>query len=264
MKILNSFILAVFFPISAQAAEWQERADWAIAFTEAGVRGTIAVVDSRTGSHYAYDLERSRKGFIPASTFKIPHALIALDVGVAKDEFQVFSWDGTVYEIAGWNSNQTLRTSMSNSTVWLFQNFARQIGESKEHDYLLRMDYGNADATGGVDQFWLSGNLRISAQQQIAFLQRLYRNELPFKTEHQRLVKDLMIVYADKSHIMRAKSGWATGTFNIGWFVGWIETPTGPVFFALNIDMPGKMADAPKREAIVRKVLGLLKVMPLE
>ena len=33
------------------------------------------------------------------------------------------------------------------------------------------------------------------------------------------------------------------------------ETPTGAVIFALNIDLPGGMKDAPKREAIVRSML---------
>ena len=32
----------------------------------------------------------------------------------------------------------------------------------------------------------------------------------------------------------------------IGWWVGWVETPTGAVIFALNIDLPGGMKDAPK------------------
>jgi hypothetical protein len=55
-----------------------------------------------------------------------------------------------------------------------------------------------AAPTGGIDTFWLSGNLRISAEAQVAFLQRLYRNELPFRVERQRLVKDLMIVEAGR------------------------------------------------------------------
>ena len=40
--------------------------------------------------------------------------------------------------------------------------------------------------------YWIDGNLAIAAQEQIAFLRKLYHNELPFRVEHQRLVKDLM------------------------------------------------------------------------
>ena len=48
--------------------------------------------------------------------------------------------------------------------------------------------------------------------------------------------------------ILRAKTGWqARVEPQIGWWVGWVETPTGAVIFALNIDLPGGMKDAPKR-----------------
>ena len=64
----------------------------------------------------------------------------------------------------------------------------REIGEVREK-YLTRIQYGNADPSGGVDRFWLDGALRISAMEQVDFLRKLYRNELPFKVEHQRLVR---------------------------------------------------------------------------
>ena len=35
----------------------------------------------------AYDVERAQKR-LPASTFKVPHALFALDAGAVRDEFQ--------------------------------------------------------------------------------------------------------------------------------------------------------------------------------
>ena len=44
--------------------------------------------------------------------------------------------------------------------------------------------------------------------EQVDFLRKLYRNELPFKVEHQRLVKDIMIVEAGRDGSLRAKTGW--------------------------------------------------------
>ena len=63
--------------------------------------------------------------------------------------------------------------------------------------------------------------------------------------------------------ILRAKTGWqARVEPQIGWWVGWVETPTGAVIFALNIDLPGGMKDAPKREAIVRSILQSIGALP--
>src|SRR5256885_15568621 len=78
---------------------------------------------------------------------------------------------------------------------------------------MRKIDYGNALATGEAP-FWVEGDLAISALEQVAFLQRLYRNRLPLPVEHQRLVKDVMINEAGPDWILRAKTGW---TGRIGW-----------------------------------------------
>jgi beta-lactamase class D len=43
--------------------------------------------------------------------------------------------------------------------------------------------------------------------------------------------------------------------------VGWVETPQGAVFFALNIDTPRRLEDLPKREQIVRAVLRSMELL---
>lgn len=152
---------------------------------------------------------------------------------------------------------------MRHSVVWVYQKFAEEIGEAKEREYLKKIQYGNQDPTG-KDPFWVEGNLRISAHEQIAFLQRLYRNKLPFSVANQRLVKDVMLVEAGRDWILRAKTGWS-GT--VGWWIGWVELPSGTVFFALNIDTPNRFRDLPKREGITRAVLeslGSLDPKPAE
>lgn len=252
-------------PDAAQASAYQERADWAQYFKEAGVDGTIVVVDERPGSRarWVHGESRARKRYLPASTFKVPHALFALDAGVIRDEFQVFRWDGVKRDIESWNSDHDLRSSMRNSVVWVYERIAREIGEERERRYLERIDYGNADPSGGIDRFWLEGGLAISAEEQVAFLQGLYGNELPFRVEHQRLVKDVMIVEAGRDWILRAKTGWqARLDPQVGWWVGWVERPAGPVFFALNITMPNRSADLPKREGIARAILRSIAALP--
>lgn len=255
--------LALAPTVSFSAATWEERAEWAHFFADARVDGTIAIVDERTPSQWVYGRERAGTRYIPASTFKIPHTLFALDAGVVRDEFQVFRWDGVRRDIPSWNRDQDLRESMRNSVVWVYQDFARAIGEEGEKRYLRKIDYGNANPSGGVDRFWLDGNLKISAYEQVAFLQRLYRNQLPFLVEHQRLVKDIMIIDAGRDWILRGKTGWlARAKPQVGWWVGWVERPNGAVFFALNIDMPSGGADIPKREAIGRAVLRSIQALP--
>lgn len=259
----RNFILSPlpFFASKAfAAADIQERTDWSRFFTEAGARGTVVVVDARHAreAKFAHDVERAQRRYIPASTFKIPHSLFALDAGVLRDEFQRISWDGVKRSVEAWNADQDLRTAMRNSTVWVYERFARQIGMQRETAYLQQLKYGNAVATGDAP-FWVEGDLAISAHEQVSFLRKLYRNELGFRVDHQRLVKDVMINEAGKDWILRAKTGWSG---KIGWWVGWVEWPSGPVFFALNIDTPNRLDDLPKRIDITRNILRSIEALP--
>lgn len=244
------------------SGQWQEQPDWAGVFEAAEADGTIAVLDERGGKsrHLVHNIQRAGQRYSPASTFKVPHALFALDAGVVRDEFQIFEWDGEKRWLDAWNRDQDLRSSMRNSVVWVYRHFAREIGEAREREYMESVDYGNADPSGGIERFWIEGDLEISALEQIEFLRKLYFNALPFEVEHQRLVKDIMINEAGhewtREWILRAKTGWSTSTDpGIGWWIGWVERPDGPVFFALNIDMPDGIDDAPKRRRIGREVL---------
>lgn len=246
--------------ISAQA-QWQIQEHWAEVFDRHEAVGTILVLDQRehSGTALVWNPARAETRYSPASTFKIPHALFALDAGVVQDEFQMFPWDGVTRSYEPWNRDQDLRSSMRHSVVWVYQEIAGKIGEARERAYLKSIRYGNADPSGGVDGFWIDGQLRINAYEQIDFLQRLYNNELPFQLEHQRLVKDIMIVEAERTWILRAKTGWE-GRY--GWWVGWVEHPSGPVFFALNIDTPMRMEDLHKRAAITREILRDIGALP--
>lgn len=239
----------------------QERPDWGRFFDEFDAKGTIVVIDERVNNPpvWVYGQERASKRYSPASTFKIPHTLFALDAGVVRDEFQVFVWDGVERDFPGHNRDQDLRSAMRSSALWVYQQFAEQIGEEGAQNYLERIDYGNADPTTDGGVYWVDGHIAISAHEQVSFLKRLYRNDLPFKTEHQRLVKDIMIVEAGRNWILRAKTGWEG---RMGWWVGWVEWPTGAVFFALNIDTPNRTGDLAKREKITRAILQSIDALP--
>lgn len=240
-----------------------ERADWKKHFDDAGAKGTIIVIDERASKKgaFVYNAARAKVRYSPASTYKIPHTLFALQEGAVRDEFQVFQWDGVRRTFSGHNQDQDLRSAMRHSTLWVYQRFAKHIGESQARKYLNSIDYGNADPTAPTGDYWVDGNLRISAVEQIAFLQRLYRNQLPFSVEHQRLVKDLLINEAGHEWILRAKTGWE-GRY--GWWVGWVEWREGPVFFALNIDTPNRTGDLGKRQTIAKAVLRSIQALPAD
>ena len=92
--------------------------------------------------------------------------------------------------------------------------------------YLDLFDYGNRDIGGGIDQFWLTGDLRIDPIQQIDFVDRLRRGVLPISKRSQELVRDILPVTKVGDAVIRAKTGLLgaeTGKPSLGWLVGWAE-----------------------------------------
>ncbi len=126
----------------------------------------------------------------PASTFKIPHALVALETGVVTAA-SVEAWDGRRYEQQReWNRDHTVISALRPSVLWLFQRVAPRIGAERMSGWLARFDYGNRAVSGPITEYWTNGTLQISVPEQVAFLRRFYGGALPVKPEHLRAVRD--------------------------------------------------------------------------
>ena len=225
------------------------REDLAKRFADAGTAGTF--VGYKTGDYLviASDKDRSGEAKLPASTFKIPNSLIALETGVVVDpDKDVFKWDGVTRSIEAWNRDHTMRSAIAASAVPVYQEIARRIGAERMQKYVDLFEYGNRDIGGGIDQFWLTGNLRIDPVQQVDFVDRLRRGTLPVSKRSQDLVRDILPVTKVGDSTIRAKSGLLgaeIGKPSLGWMVGWAEKGSAPTVFALNMDCnePRHIAD---------------------
>jgi beta-lactamase class D len=218
-------------------------------FTDAGTAGTFVAYQVEDYRVVASDKDRSGEGKLPASTFKIPNSLIALETGVVEDpDKDVFKWDGVTRPIEAWNKDHTMRSAIAVSAVPVYQEIARRIGQERMQKYVDLLDYGNHDIGGGIDQFWLTGNLRIDPVQQVDFVDRLRRGALPVSKRSQDLVRDILPVTKAGEATIRAKSGLLgaeRGEPSLGWMVGWAEKGEAHTVFALNMDCkePRHIAD---------------------
>ncbi len=201
-----------------------------------------------------YNSARMDSGFAPASTFKIPNSLFALEAGVISVD-DTLRWDGVQRPVPRWNADQNMRSAFSYSTVWYYQEMARRIGTERMRHFLDTLGYGNGNMEGGIDRFWLGRGMRITPLEQIAFLQRLVANKVPFTQRVIALVKEIMIVEQKPEYILRAKTGrGGEGLPETGWYVGYVESGEQTHIFALNIDV-WKMKDVDARITITRKIL---------
>jgi beta-lactamase class D len=221
-------------------------------FADEGTVGTFVGYKIDDYLVIASDTERSGEAMLPASTFKIPNSLIALETGVVGDpDKDVFQWDGVVRSIEAWNRDHTMRSAIAASAVPVYQELARRIGAERMQTYVDLFEYGNRDTGGGIDQFWLTGNLRIDPVQQVDFVDRLRRGVLPVSKRSQDIVRDILPVTKSGDAVIRAKTGLLgaeAGKPSLGWVVGWAEKGSANTVFALNLDVrePRHIADRMK------------------
>jgi beta-lactamase class D len=242
---LLGLFAAATLPLRAVANVAPQRSEFrqslAKRFTDEGTVGTFVGYKTDDYLIIASDADRSGQAFLPASTYKIPNSLIALETGVVQDpDRDVFKWDGVKRSIEAWNRDHTLRSAIAASAVPVYQEIARRIGAERMQKYVDLFEYGNRNIGGGIDQFWLTGELRIDPVQQVDFVDRLRRSALPISKRSQDLVRDILPVTTAGDSIIRAKTGLLgaeLGKPSLGWVVGWAEKGSAQTVFALNLDI---------------------------
>lgn len=232
--------------------------DIASYFTKDSLVGSFILYDLESDTTFEYNSERNDRRFLPASTFKVFNSLVAIETGAVADEREVIAWDSVDRSIAQWNQDHDLRSAITFSVVWFYQELARRIGREKMQEYIDATGYGNRDISGPIDRFWLDGELKITPREQIAMLVRLHREELPFSKRSHTIVKDIMTLDSFKWYTYRGKTGWALRERdpeeNVGWFIGYVEVPGHTYFVALTIEMRGE-SDLRKRTDIAYDIL---------
>lgn len=127
-------------------------------------------------------------------------------------------------------------------------------------NFVAQVEYGDRQigAPDRIDRFWLEGPLQITPKQEVKFLQRLERNDLPFSQRAIDLVKDMMVVEKTPDYYtLRGKTGWVD---DVGWFVGYLEQNDNVYFFATNIVMLNVEA-ASKQVEVTRRSFQALELL---
>jgi beta-lactamase class D len=218
----------------------------------------------------------------PASTFKIPLAVIGFDQAFLKTPHEpvlTFKKGDPDWGGADWKRPTDPERWLKYSVVWYSQRITHALGERTLTDYARSFGYGNADFSGdagknnGLDRAWIASSLKISPQEQIGFLTKLAKRALPVKPEamEQALASMETLPIAAPGWQVRGKTGMAyprsaTGTFDYGrpwgWFVGVAEQGDRKVVFAQLIQDEKKQADSPSaraRTAILNDLSALLR-----
>ena len=236
-------------------------------------KGAFVLYDLQRHRYVRHNKARCRERFSPKSTFKIPNSLIGLETGVIRDAEFIIPWNREKYPpqadwnqepFIHWGKDQTLRSAIKYSVLWYYRELALRVGAQQMKKLVAAFNYGNKDAAGRVDNFWLDNTLKISADEQVEFLKAFYAGRLPVSKRSTEIVKDILVFEKTPAYQLSAKTGGgpiAEGVY-IGWFVGYLETKGNVCFFALNLEGASFAEIRDKRIELTKRILTTLGYLP--
>lgn len=184
----------------------------------------------------------------PASTFKLPLALMGFDSGILEDgrtprwdyrpEFKAVNRDQKPVDPTIW---------LKDSVVWFSQEITRKLGDDRFAAYVAGFDYGNRDVSGnpgkddGLTHSWLSSSLKISPDEQVRLVQRMLDRGLPVSAKALDATQATIPAFSAGGWQVKGKTGtgWLSGKKGaadrgrpLGWFIGWAEKDGRRLAFA--------------------------------
>lgn len=194
---------------------------------------------------------RCNEQISPNSTFKIPLSLMAFNEGTINQN-TIFKWQGQKGVLPEHEQDQTPNSWLKYSVLWVSQQITPQLGYDCIKKYLANFNYGNQDFSGdpgkknGLTHAWLASSLKISAIEQLYFLNAMLNNRLPI--DHEAIINTKKNLYQGKLNNgadYYAKTGSGRHGRNErqinpsklrdGWFVGFIEKGTQQYIFVSNL-----------------------------
>ena len=199
-----------------------------------GFEGGVFLLDGESGEFFATNEQWLVRAAIPASTFKVFSSLALLESGVAASTDQIIRLPKYRSRREEINRDLDLANAFALSALPHYQHLGREIGATKMQSYLNNADYGNRSMGGGVDHFWIAGDMRITPRQQLEFLRGLYGSELPFRDNVMAQVRQIM-QRTERGGNVFGNTGWATSAegLHTGWSIGWLARDRKePLYFA--------------------------------
>lgn len=221
-------------------------------FTPANSKTLCTIVTDAADARVLLEQGDCRTRVTPASTFKVPLAVIGFDSGFLKDTHSpVLPYKEGYVDWGGDNWRQPTDPTrwLKYSVVWYSQLIAHHLGEQKLSDYARKLGFGNADFSGdpgknnGLDRAWIGSSLKVSPMEQTVFLRKLVTHQLPVSPHAMtQTEKAVDITEAGEGWTVHGKTGSAflrnakDGSLDeargYGWFVGWAVKGDRTLVFA--------------------------------
>jgi beta-lactamase class D len=208
----------------------------------AKVNGTFALMENGSGQFTITNLTLYKDtSFAPLNTFFAIPTLIALDKGYIKHDTN--SW-------------------VSLDSVNYYNAMIEKIGRPAILKTIDSLHYGKGIVSNDLNSFWKNGSLRITADEQLGFIKRLYFGQLSFQKRSQDIFKKMILKEDNASYQLSYILGSDKTTEPSFWMVGYVEENKHPYFFVMHLETKNTQFDNTSVVLLLKSILlqqGFLK-----
>lgn len=230
-KLVSSFLVALttlfFFSCSVNKAKIDNELKKFYS-DNPNTEGCFTMLDNATGEITVYNMAMDTLRVSPASTFNIPLSLIALQTGAVTDEKMKIQSDSSNPE-----SGLNIVEAFKQNSFASFEKVANDIDKDTLNAWISRLSYGVNTSKAKTDSIWMNNDLKISPDEQLGLLKRLYFDMLPFRKSVQLSVREMMVQEDNSAYKLSYCSGGTKSENNedLFWSVGWVEENRHVYFF---------------------------------
>ena len=208
-------------------------------FDSSHVEGSFSFLNNQLGDITVYNMEVDTQRFSPGTSFDVFTSLVGIQTGKISNENTVIQTDNAK------DSALSFKQAFKNSSTDFFRALAKQVGKTNMKLWVDSIGYGNKNINGPVDSFWLNNQLKISPDEQLGFVNKLYFNQLPFQNYAQQMVQDQMLQENNSLYQLSyaTGSGYDEKDNSIGWVLGWIIENRHAYFFVTFVKSPERNLD---------------------
>ena len=179
-----------------------------------GLKGSFALLENGTESFIIHNLSAYKDSAIaPLNTFFLIPTLIAIDKGYIQTNPQ---------------------TWLSTDAASSYHELIKKMGRASLIEAIDSLHYGKGLISADSTNFWNNNSLRITADEQLGFIKKLYFNQLYFQKRSQDLLKKMLLKEDNANYKLSYIATSDTTKNNASWVLGYIEENKHPYFFVLS------------------------------
>lgn len=212
-----------------------EKKEWGDVYKKAGItNGAFEILEQSKERVYFYNKEAGNTAITPGNTFHILLGLIALERDIVSNEDEAITKD----TLSKWTTDISLATAIKTNNIEVFQNIARKIGKDELQIWIDTIRYGNKMVKAPIDSCWMNGTLKVTPDEHVGFLKKMYFDNLPFSTRSQKIMRTLLVKQDKMQYRLFNTGGSIIDSGRQKYLqIGYLEDSTAhPYFFANSFD----------------------------